>query len=42
MYSYGRCRNCGRSFAVTNGEAEFYRKKGFNFPTKCADCRARR
>lgn len=41
-YTYGRCRNCGRSFTITNGEAEFFRKKGFALPTKCPNCRGRR
>lgn len=36
------CRNCGRSFMVTNGEIEFLSKKGYNFPTRCPECRKKR
>lgn len=41
-YTNGRCKNCGRSFTITNGEAEFFRKKGLALPTTCPNCRGRR
>jgi CxxC-x17-CxxC domain-containing protein len=35
------CIDCGRSFAFTTGEQEFYAVKGFaNKPSRCPDCRA--
>ena len=37
------CVDCGRSFAFTTGEQEFYAMKGFtNKPNRCTDCRAAR
>jgi CxxC-x17-CxxC domain-containing protein len=37
------CIDCGRSFAFTTGEQEFYAMKGFtNKPNRCQDCRAAR
>ena len=37
-----RCRNCGRIFSITNGEMEYFNKKGFNLPTRCPQCRKNR
>ncbi len=42
VHTDGRCRICGRSFTITNGEAEFFSKKGFDLPTKCPNCRGKR
>ncbi|HZT13483.1 MAG TPA: zinc-ribbon domain containing protein [Candidatus Baltobacteraceae bacterium] len=37
------CVDCGRSFAFTASEQEFYASKGFtNKPSRCSDCRAAR
>jgi CxxC-x17-CxxC domain-containing protein len=37
------CVDCGRPFAFTTGEQEFFAMKGFtNKPTRCSDCRAAR
>ena len=37
------CIDCGRSFAFTAGEQEFYAQRGFqNKPSRCQDCRAAR
>lgn len=37
------CVDCGRSFAFTAGEQEFFASKGFtNKPNRCTDCRAAR
>ena len=36
------CRDCGKSFAFTAGEQDFYSSRGFTEPTRCADCRAQR
>ncbi|MDP9111250.1 MAG: zinc-ribbon domain containing protein [Candidatus Eremiobacteraeota bacterium] len=37
------CVDCGREFAFTAGEQEFYAAKGFqNKPNRCTDCRAAR
>jgi len=37
------CVDCGRQFAFTAGEQEFYAMKGFtNKPNRCSDCRAAR
>jgi CxxC-x17-CxxC domain-containing protein len=37
------CIDCGRSFAFTTGEQEFYAMKGFtNRPNRCPDCRTAR
>jgi CxxC-x17-CxxC domain-containing protein len=40
---YLRCVDCGRDFAFTAGEQEFFASKGFqNKPNRCPDCRAAR
>ena len=37
------CVDCGRQFAFTTGEQEFFATKGFtNKPSRCPDCRAAR
>jgi CxxC-x17-CxxC domain-containing protein len=37
------CLDCGRSFAFTASEQEFFASKGFtNKPGRCGDCRAAR
>ena len=37
------CRDCGRGFAFTRGEQEFYATRGFtNEPGRCPDCRQSR
>ncbi len=37
------CIDCGRSFAFTTGEQEFFATKGFtNKPGRCPDCRSAR
>ena len=43
IYETRICKNsyCGSRFIITNGEAEFLRKKGFNLPTKCKCCRGK-
>lgn len=33
------CRDCGNPFGFTEGEQEFYKKKGFNDPVRCPQCR---
>lgn len=35
------CRDCGKTFAFTTGEQEFYQSRGLmNEPTRCPECRA--
>lgn len=37
------CRDCGREFAFTVSEQEFYAQKGYtNEPGRCPECRAAR
>jgi CxxC-x17-CxxC domain-containing protein len=36
------CRDCGKEFAFTAGEQEFYDSRGLNAPTRCNECRAAR
>lgn len=33
------CRVCRKSFAITNGDIEFFNKKGYALPTRCPNCR---
>ena len=42
VYITARCVQCGKSFEITNGEKEFYDKKGFQLPRKCKECRGQR
>jgi len=35
------CRDCGKTFAFTEGEQEFYKSRGLmNEPQRCPDCRS--
>lgn len=37
------CKDCGKEFVFSEGEQEFYKKKGFeNDPVRCPDCRRKR
>lgn len=36
------CKDCGKEFYVTAGEAEYLRSKGFDMPKRCWDCRQKR
>ena len=37
------CRECGIDFLFTEGEQDFYQKRGLlNEPSRCAECRAAR
>lgn len=33
------CNDCGSAFPITNGELEFYKKKGYEAPKRCKPCR---
>lgn len=37
-----KCRSCPRSFSLTNGEVEYFKKKGLKLPTRCPICRQKR
>ena len=34
-----KCVQCGKKFVFSVGEQEFYRKKGFQQPKRCEECR---
>ena len=35
-----KCKDCGTTFVFTEGEQDFYKKRGFdNEPTRCKTCR---
>jgi CxxC-x17-CxxC domain-containing protein len=36
------CRECGREFTFTSGEAAFYASRGLNRPRRCPMCRTAR
>lgn len=36
------CKDCGAEFVFTEGEQAFYSEKGFQEPTRCAECRRAR
>ena len=36
------CLGCRRVINITQGEMDFYEKKGWNTPTRCKDCRSKR
>lgn len=42
VFQYRTCQDCGGTFPVTQGEAEFYQEKGYDLPKRCRDCRHRR
>ena len=36
------CRQCGKEFALSSAEQEFYEMKGFSLPSHCKECRTTR
>lgn len=41
VYCTVTCRNCNRSFNITQGEKEYFDSKGHYLPTRCPSCRGR-
>ncbi len=41
IYRTVQCRDCRNWFDITAGEAEFFRRKGYNLPSRCPRCRHR-
>ena len=41
-YTRRRCRDCGTTFIITNGEYEYQTQRGNDLPTRCKPCRDRR
>ena len=33
------CVDCGREFAFSAGEQDYYRERGYTPPKRCKDCR---
>lgn len=36
------CKDCRQDFNFSEGEQDFYDKKGFSDPVRCPDCRKKR
>lgn len=36
------CRDCGATFAFSEGEQQFYASRNLSAPQRCKDCRANR
>jgi hypothetical protein len=36
------CKDCGKEFAMTYHEVQFYKDKGLHIPKRCKDCRDKR
>ena len=34
-----KCRQCGKEFTLSDGEIDFFKSKGLELPSRCADCR---
>lgn len=41
-YDIRMCRECGRSFIITNAEYEYFTQRRLHLPTRCRDCRTKR
>jgi len=39
VYSTQNCISCGKSFTITNGEKDYFARKGFELPRRCPACR---
>lgn len=39
IYTSIRCKSCGSVFSITNGQYEFFVKKGMSLPVRCERCR---
>ena len=37
-----KCQDCGDEFILSEGEQEFYNKKGLAEPKRCKSCRKKR
>lgn len=33
------CRDCGREFEISTGEADYFRSLGYHLPRRCPSCR---
>ena len=36
------CKDCSIDFKLTEGEEQFYQKKGFELPKRCKPCREKK
>lgn len=34
-----KCRQCGKEFTLSDGEIDFFKSKGLELPSRCAECR---
>jgi hypothetical protein len=34
-----KCIDCGKTFYITRGEANFFKRHGLNLPKRCENCR---
>ena len=41
-YQSLRCKDCGKTFTLSNGEVEFFKKKSLSLPKKCPTCQKNR
>lgn len=37
-----KCKDCGKSFEITNEEKQWYADKGYDLPKRCKYCRKAR
>ena len=37
-----KCKDCGATFVVDDGEQAWFAEKGFELPKRCKPCRSRR
>lgn len=42
VYKSVVCRDCRRSFSITNGEHEYFLQKGWSDPVRCKSCRSKK
>lgn len=34
-----QCKDCGKSFVITEGQQKWFKSKKFSFPVRCEACR---
>ena len=37
-----QCKDCGKSFTISEGHQKWFKSKRFSYPVRCEECRAKR
>ena len=37
-----QCKDCNKSFTISEGQQKWFKSKGFSYPVRCEECRSKR